>query len=202
LNGGCPVARAFDGAAPTGTSVLTHRYTFGATNGTGAIIMNKNGALNWNTIWMGFPWFDIRNALNANPASGSGTPDVQLARKILNGVLPVSCVRSENPTDTPSPEVAAAPAVSALHPNVPNPFNPSTRIEFDLARDGRVRLEIFDVAGQLVRTLADGEMRRGFRHVVTWNGLDSAGRRVASGVYFYRLVTEDFAATRKMIVLK
>jgi hypothetical protein len=111
-------------------------------------------------------------------------------------------VRSENPTNTPAPELEAAPAVSASHPNVPNPFNPSTRIQFDLARDGRVRLEIFDVAGKLVRTLADGDLHRGYRHSVTWNGLDAAGRRVASGVYFYRLVTEDLAATRKMIVLK
>ena len=164
--------------------------------------MNKNSALNWNTAWMGFGWFDIRDAFNANPSSGSGAPDTRLARKILNALLPVSCVRAENPTDTPEPDVEAVPAVSKLHQNVPNPFNPTTTIKFDLAHDGQVRLQIFDVAGHLVRTLVNGTLTRGYNQAVTWNGLDQNGRRVPSGVYFYQLVTDDLTATNKMVMLK
>jgi hypothetical protein len=202
LNGGCPAIRDYDGAAVTGTAVYTHKYTFGATTGTGAVIMNKNNTLKWNTIWMGFGWFDIRNAFGSNPSSGSGSPDIQLARKILNAALPVGCVQGPNPVDTPDPEVEAVPAVSMLHQNVPNPFNPTTTIKFDLARDGHVRLQVFDVAGHMVRTLVNGTMTRGYNQSVTWNGLDEGGRRVPSGVYFYQLQTDELTATKKMVMLK
>ena len=73
LNGGCPTIRDYDGARNAGTAVITHRYTSGTATGTGAIIMNTNNVLNWNTIWLGFGWFDIRNAFNASPSSGTGT---------------------------------------------------------------------------------------------------------------------------------
>jgi hypothetical protein len=202
LNGGCPVIRDYDGANNAGTAIKTHQYTFGAATGTGAVIMNKNGTLKWNTIWMGFGWFDILDAFNAPPVSVSGAPDTRLARKILNATLPVNCVQAEDPTATPDPEVDAVPAVSMLHQNVPNPFNPTTTIKFDLARDGQVRLQVFDVAGHLVRTLVNGTMTRGYNQNVTWNGLDEGGRRVPSGVYFYQLVTDELTATKKMVMLK
>jgi hypothetical protein len=96
----------------------------------------------------------------------------------------------------------APPRRTALHANVPNPFNPATDIAFDLTRDGRVELEVYDVSGRLVRSLVNGPRRAGMRQVVSWDGLDGAGSRVASGVYFYRLVAGDFVATRKMVMLK
>jgi flagellar hook assembly protein FlgD len=95
--------------------------------------------------------------------------------------------------------------VTALHPNVPNPFNPVTRIAFDLARDGHVSLRIYDVGGRLVRTLIDAPMARGRyagADAAVWDGIDDAGRRVSSGVYFYRLVTSDLDASRRMVLLK
>jgi hypothetical protein len=93
-------------------------------------------------------------------------------------------------------------ARTALHPNTPNPFNPVTTIHFDLAQDGPVTLRIYDVAGRLVRTLVDGPMSAGFAHQVPWNGLDDAGGRVSSGIYFTRLVAGDVTATRRMLVMK
>src|SRR5439155_3079340 len=126
------------------------------------------------------------------------SPEAVLMTKILAGVLPSGCKSSENPT----PVVEAPPTVTALYQNVPNPFNPTTTIRFDLAQDGRVELRVFDVAGRQVRTLADGKVRAGSHHEVAWNGQDGAGRRVPSGVYFYRLVAGDFVATRKLVVLK
>ena len=82
------------------------------------------------------------------------------------------------------------------------PFNPMTTIHFDLAHDTHVSLKIYDVAGRQVRALANENMVAGFNRQVAWNGLDDAGSRVSSGVYFYRLVAGDVTATRKMVVMK
>jgi hypothetical protein len=89
-----------------------------------------------------------------------------------------------------------------LAQNVPNPFNPVTSIRFDVAPGGaRVTLRVFDVEGRLVRTLVDGFEAEGERTAV-WDGSDSRGYPVASGLYFYRLEAPDFVETRKMLLLK
>jgi hypothetical protein len=198
LNGGCPTVRAYDMASASGGATLTHRYAAGVTESTGgAIIMNRNAALKWNTVWMGFGWLDIRYA---GPPTSPGPQEV-LANKILNGTLPVSCAGGE-PTGVPiGPSPTAVPSVTALHQNTPNPFNPTTQIRFDLAAVGRVELRIYDVTGKLVRTLVD-ETRPAGRYAETWTGLDAAGDKVASGVYFYRLDAAGVAATRKMVLLQ
>ena len=147
---------------------------------------------------MGFGWMDLRDA----PGAAPGTLELTLMQKILGGVLPVNCIRNPDPTDVGGdPGVEAVPAATALHANVPNPFNPATKIAFDLAHAGAVRLRVFDVAGHAVKTLVDGATPAG-RHEVTWTGLDDAGRRVSSGVYFYQLITDGFSQTRRMALLK
>ena len=83
----------------------------------------------------------------------------------------------------------------------PNPFNPQTTIAFTLRDRGPVSLKVYDVSGQLVRTLADEELAAG-SHSRVWDGHDGSGKSVASGVYFYKLVTNDFSQTRKMVLLK
>lgn len=98
--------------------------------------------------------------------------------------------------------VADLPDVSALHANVPNPFNPTTTINYDVRSGGAdVSIAIFDVSGRLVRTLVH-EHRAAGRYSAQWDGLDDAGRPVASGVYFYRMQAANFTETRKMILLK
>jgi hypothetical protein len=90
----------------------------------------------------------------------------------------------------------------ALYRNVPNPFNPSTVIRYDVAPGGaRVTLRIFDVNGTVIRTLVD-EMQTAGRKDVVWDGRDDRGRQVSSGVYFYRLSASDFHMSRKMMLLK
>jgi hypothetical protein len=90
----------------------------------------------------------------------------------------------------------------ALHPNVPNPFNPNTTIRYDVLEGGAdVNISIFDVSGRLVRTLVDGHRAAG-TWSVQWNGDDDRGRRVASGVYFYRMRAGSFVDTKKMVLLK
>jgi flagellar hook assembly protein FlgD len=75
-----------------------------------------------------------------------------------------------------------------LLPNVPNPFNPSTELRFELDRPGIVELNIYDARGFLVRSLIAGHYAAGL-HRVMWDGADRAGRPAASGVYQVRLVT-------------
>ncbi len=90
----------------------------------------------------------------------------------------------------------------ALHPNRPNPFNPSTVIGYEVPAGGaRVRLEVFDIRGRLVRTLVDERQAAGPRQVL-WDGADGSGRRVPSGVYFSVLRTDVDVLTRKMAVIK
>ncbi|MFZ1683635.1 MAG: FlgD immunoglobulin-like domain containing protein, partial [Candidatus Zixiibacteriota bacterium] len=89
----------------------------------------------------------------------------------------------------------------ALAQNFPNPFNPTTSIEFTLPSRQQVSLEVYNTLGQRVRTLVS-DFKSAGRHSVTWNGTDGAGRAVSSGVYFYRLSTESFTTSRKMLLIK
>ncbi len=88
----------------------------------------------------------------------------------------------------------------SLYQNYPNPFNPETEIRYDLPKASRVTLTIYNLAGQMVQTLVDGTIPAG-SHTVHWNGRDTFGRRMASGIYFYRLRAGEFVQTRKMILL-
>lgn len=98
--------------------------------------------------------------------------------------------------DTP---LAAAGVV--LRGNYPNPFNPKTDIVFTLAAPGRVRLEIFDLSGRLVRTLIDAEAPAG-DHIARWAGRDDRGQAVSSGIYFARISAHGRFESRKMTLLK
>ena len=88
-----------------------------------------------------------------------------------------------------------------LSQNFPNPFNPSTTIQFNIPRSGDVRLSIYNVKGQLVNTLVNEYLIAG-QHSVVWEGRDNYGRDVASGIYFYRLETEGGVETKRMVLLK
>jgi flagellar hook assembly protein FlgD len=92
-------------------------------------------------------------------------------------------------------------AVTKLKGNYPNPFNPTTDIAFSVNEVGNVKIEVFNVKGQKVKTLVD-ETRSAGSYNVTWNGLDDNGNDVTSGVYFYRMDTESYSKTNKMILLK
>jgi hypothetical protein len=94
------------------------------------------------------------------------------------------------------------PQTYGLYPNVPNPFNPSTSIRFDVpAGGGVVILRIYDVSGKLIRTLVDGPQTAGQKNF-TWNGRDNLGRNAVSGVYFCRMEAPAYRKTMKMILVK
>jgi hypothetical protein len=88
------------------------------------------------------------------------------------------------------------PTATALAQNYPNPFNAETNIGYVLAEAGNVNLSIYDISGRLVETLVDGYQEAG-EHIVTWNGSD-----VSSGIYFYKVATADYTATKMMNLLK
>lgn len=103
------------------------------------------------------------------------------------------------PVMTGVPETA--PRGFSLRQNYPNPFNPATTITYDLDMTTHVTLTVFDTAGRKVRTLVDQVQGVGPQSA-QWHGLDAAGRRVASGVYFYRLEAAGRTETKRMILLK
>jgi hypothetical protein len=94
------------------------------------------------------------------------------------------------------------PEAFALHPNFPNPFNPSTTIRFDLPQQSKVTLAVYNMLGQKVRTITNTLYPAG-RHQVVWDGTDQSGNPVASGVYIYRISTNNgFSKAQKMMLLK
>jgi len=93
------------------------------------------------------------------------------------------------------------PRTFALHQNYPNPFNPATTMQYDLPKDCYVKITLFNILGQKVRTLVDGYQSAGYRSVV-WDGKNQFGKDISTGVYFYLMEAEDFHKSKKMLMLK
>jgi hypothetical protein len=140
---------------------------------------------------------DIRIASGAEnifviPVSGAGTIEMtQTELSDYYGNL-LTVTKGEPPI---------LPKSFALHQNYPNPFNASTSIAYELPEAARVKIEVFNVMGQLVKILLDEEEDAGV-HVVEWDGTNETGDNVASGVYLYRFSSDDFAAEKKMVLMK
>ena len=93
------------------------------------------------------------------------------------------------------------PETYDLSANYPNPFNPTTTINYQVPKTAHVKIVIFNLLGQKVATLVDDELVAGF-HSTQFNGLTDRGRQLSSGIYFYRMTTGDFSKTQKMMFLK
>jgi len=89
----------------------------------------------------------------------------------------------------------------SISQNYPNPFNPVTRIQYNIPVSSKVKIQIFDVTGRLVKILSDNEKEPG-THIIAWNGNDDSGNSVASGVYFLRINADSYTNTIKMMLLK
>ena len=99
-------------------------------------------------------------------------------------------------------ELQSTPREFALRQNFPNPFNPDTTIKYDLAESADVTLQIYNVLGQVVRTLVGSEAQNAGRYQIRWNGMDDRGVPVSSGVYFYQISAGKFQDVRKLMMLK
>ena len=106
-----------------------------------------------------------------------------------------------NDPTTDSGDQPTAPGAFRLWQNHPNPFNPVTRIKYNLPVDCNVRLDIYDVLGRRITTLVNGRQTAGSRQA-SWDGTNNDGVTVASGIYFYRLEAGSFVETRKMVLLR
>ena len=107
---------------------------------------------------------------------------------------------SSSPTKT-NEEKIILPEYTQLMQNYPNPFNPTTSIKYQLPYDTHVSLKIYNLMGELVKTLIDSQQRTGY-YTLQWDGRDKNNQSVATGLYIYSLKTNDYSQSRKMLLLK
>jgi hypothetical protein len=195
IHGGCPLINDFDVLEPTGAAVAEVTYNAAIVNGgtgniaNGAVLSqaNVNGNLAAaNVVFGGFSFIYIRD----NDADGISDRSDFLYDTILF---------LNNFPDAPTP--VGSSKSNSLSQNYPNPFNPQTTIAFAIKDRSHVTLRVYNVAGQLVRTLANESFDSG-PHQKVWDGRNDAGQPVSSGVYFYKLVSNNFSQTKKMVLLK
>lgn len=118
-----------------------------------------------------------------------------------DGVFNLSLTLSAKPIESPVLERTSKPLTWRLDQNFPNPFNPETVIQYELPRVSNVEISIFNLRGQKVATLVNGERTAG-SHKMFWNGTDEYGQLLASGVYLYQLKVGKFIEVKKMLLLR
>jgi hypothetical protein len=185
---------ALAGAAP-----LRHRYEdiSGAPIAGDECACPEPDADGYNDLTLMFSRRDVVAGLGNN---ASGEVPVWLTGRMKDGnqIELADCVRlvPDKNDEGLRPQRADTPLETTLGRAMPNPFNPSTRIPYQLAKAGHATLKVYDVAGRLIATLVDGEMPAG-RHAVTWEATT-----MASGVYFCRFQAGDYVQIRKLVMLK
>lgn len=131
-------------------------------------------------------------------SSGTASANFHVASKFGYITFSDSLVRT---ADAVLEEVSALPSGLKIQNACPNPFNPSTSVEFVLPSAGQASMVVYDLTGRKVRTLVDGALSAG-THTVVWNGRDERGSAVSSGTYLVRLRAGNHAASRKILLLK
>jgi len=186
--GGCYPLNSFDildvyGSGQRGLNYLDDYNTYGA------CIYNSGPTSNGNTyktMWFGFSFGHIIDNDNLSPSARF---------QLMYDVFTYFNIESFNSTgDEP-------PLKNMLSQNYPNPFNPNSKIRFSITRKGFVRLRVYNVSGQLVKTLVNKVMEAG-SHTASWDGTNNNGSKVSSGVYFYQLKSPEFTRSRKMVLLR
>jgi subtilisin-like proprotein convertase family protein len=174
--------------------------------GTSVVLHNRSGAQDDNILgnWPGTRPVDGPGSLDdfiGEDNAGVWTLFLSDAVGSDEGTLSLWGLNFSLPAPLVSVPDGWLPAATRLHGNVPNPFNPRTQISFELARAGKVQLDIYDVRGRLVSRLVDESMPIG-KHQVTWDGTDSKGSAVSSGTYLYRLRADGKVHDRKMLLVR
>jgi len=181
--GGCPQLNDFDVFTASGSSLVEMSYNT-SMNANGGIVSNING--NARVMMSGFSFAYIRDD------ELDGTSD--RAKHLRDIIFWLGNL-------IPEPTGAGPAFKNELSQNYPNPFNPQTTIAFSLKERGNVSLKVYNVSGELVRTLMNENQDKG-AHTKVWDGRNDSGQPVSSGVYFYKLVTNNFSQTKKMVLLK
>jgi hypothetical protein len=190
--GGCPGIEAFNVLQPTGTAVAEAYYENNTSHAAIVSQQTLNSAgFQASVMVSGYPFELIRD--DRAGANGGVADYVHHLYDII------TWLGNTPPVPTQGKTVAFD---NDLSQNYPNPFNPTTTIEFALREQSKVTLRVYNVAGQLVRTLVDDVKAPGVVHTAIWDGRDNRGQSVSSGVYFYKLTSKNFVQTRKMVLLK
>ena len=164
------------------TTLVTMNYTdLTTTTSCANSEFTPSAASDWKTKKVGLPVGTNKVNIEAVSAFGNDIWVDSICVKLFVGVQPIS---------------GDVPKVYSLSQNFPNPFNPSTRIEFALPKAGQVKLVVYNVLGAEVTTLINENLQTGY-HTVSFNGTN-----LASGVYFYKLTAGDFTAVKKMLMIK
>ena len=189
--GGCPIINQFDYLEKVGNGeyALDYPDVAGLPYYAGIYSTGINdGGYPIRTMWFGFSFMYVREAAVGVPIMRN-----QVVRDVVAWM--------ENAVNSNITEVDELPKANTLSQNFPNPFNPTTTIKFGLRGKSNVSIKIYDVAGRLVKTLVN-EMRDAGRYEVTWDGTNNFNSTVASGVYFYKMNTNEFEQTKKMVLLR
>jgi hypothetical protein len=149
----------------------------------------------------GTPIFNRQGTVKAVFDIDADGLDELLITSIASGQSRVEIFGDGNTVPTSVVERVPTPPPAGLAPNVPNPFNPQTRIDFQVQSAGSVGLRIYDAAGRAVRELLR-DVRDAGDYSALWDGKDDQGRAAASGVYYYELQAGGFVSSRKMVLLR
>ena len=167
---------------------IIHRLFAGSLFG---VQVSTDGGSTWTPMNEGLFNEDV-NCMDFNATHGVlyvGTHGGGVFRSSVGTVIDAESVSNELPN------------ICTLCQNYPNPFNMSTVIRYELNRHGRVNLSVFDINGRLIKKLVDSHQEVGIKRV-TWDGKDSNGHDVSSGLYIYKLQTEKYGEMLKMILQK
>ena len=159
----------------------------------------------------GTAWMEVAKILPSDPAEGDqfGSQVAMFGQHILIGTDLKDAIKPgaayfysyDKTGKNRDISVQKLPKTIALNPNYPNPFNPSTTIQYSMIKESMVTLKVYNLNGQVVKTLVNESKSFG-THSAVWDGRDQAGNPVASGIYMYRLETGGKVLTRKMFLAK
>jgi len=187
---GCP-SSLFDVLEPTGNAALEMTYSGNSAHGAIVSQVTPNAVGDTARVMLsGFSYHQVHNDRVQTPADR-----IDHLYDIIQWL--------DNELPTPTGIADRVVYANELRQNYPNPFNPSTTIRYGIKTSGLVSIKVYNVAGQLVRTLVDefqGPKDGG--HVAIWKGTNDNGAQVSSGVYYYRLTAPGFTDTKKMVLLK
>ena len=122
-------------------------------------------------------------------------------RENITSGIPDSLDGYINSLNQLSIEGGILPKKILLYQNFPNPFNPITKIKYELNKPTNIKLTVYNLKGEVIRNLISKNEKLGF-NVISWNGEDNYGAKVSSGTYIYKIETPEFSDSRKMVLLK
>ncbi len=147
-------------------------------------------------------WFTVSEDFGENDSTFVLLQSLRWNEEEIMENVAISILSTSFGTDNPQPEI---PEKYVLNQNIPNPFNPdkigTTKIQYLLPQNSNVSLKIYNIKGELVKTLV-GENKSAGSYNVIWNGKDNSGKDLVSGIYFYKIQTDKFSDIKKMLLVR